>query len=336
MAESLARFLTRMRVPGVAAALVGKDQLTVDAAGTTIRGGTDPATTDHLWHIGSCAKAMTAALIGRYVEEGRTAWEAPVPEFFPDTITAWRGVTLAQILTHRAGLPSIPGLRWMKQAYRDQRPLVEQRAEVAARTFAAPPGRVGRFRYSNLGYALAGAIVDRLAGRPYEEAITADLLGPLGIHSPGFGPPPPGNPLGHRPRLIAIGRGPAIPPGEMGLPHPADNPPVLNSAGRLHLTIGDWAAFVRMFLEPFPGPLAPDTIVRLTTPASGPGPEQAMGWAIPRRSGLALGAQGSNRRWSATVLIGADRRRAALVVANDGRSRVLAGTASLARRILEA
>jgi hypothetical protein len=44
--------------------------------------------------------------------------------------------------------------------------------------------------------------------------------------------------------------------------------------------------------------------------------------------------QGSNRRWVATALVAGDRRRAALVAVNDGRSRLLTGTALLAARVL--
>ena len=66
-----------------------------------------------------------------------------------------------------------------------------------------------------------------------------------------------------------------------------------------------------------------------------------MGWVHPdaRSAGrlgtpVSVGMQGSNRRWVATVLITGDRGRAALVVANDGRSRLLRTTALLAARIL--
>jgi hypothetical protein len=66
-----------------------------------------------------------------------------------------------------------------------------------------------------------------------------------------------------------------------------------------------------------------------------------MGWVHPdapsaERLGtpVSVGMQGSNRRWGATTLVAGDRRRAALVVVNDGRSRLLTSTALLAARIL--
>ena len=66
-----------------------------------------------------------------------------------------------------------------------------------------------------------------------------------------------------------------------------------------------------------------------------------MGWAIPtgRRWGsgrIAYAQQGSNRYWVATALVGASRRSAALIVCNDGRTRLLAASAKLAADLLEA
>ena len=111
----------------------------------------------------------------------------------------------------------------------------------------------------------------------------------------------------------------------------------MGPAGRIHLTLADWARFIRVFLTDGGTLLAPASIAKLTNPPEGKGPKQAIGWAIPPgklSAEVALGQQGSNTAWVATALIGSKRDRAALVVCNDGRGRMLAVTGHLAVGLL--
>lgn len=336
----VADFRCRHRIPAVGAALVDRTGLT-DAAvvGTTRRGGSVPVGPADPWHLGSCGKSITAALYARLVERGDAAWGVPLPTLFPDLRChgGWEAVTIDDVLVHRSGIPANLLRPALQEAARDRRSLLEQRTEAAARVLARLPDGHGRFRYSNLGYVVAGAAIERITGLAYEAALAAHVLYPLGMASAGFGPP--ARIWGHGGRLSALagvgavaGRGRPTPPDALE----ADNPPVTSPAGRLHATLEDWARFQRVFAGGGAGFLAPATVDRLMTPVSGPGPAQAMGWATPGRSfpGVAMGQQGSNTLWSATALVDAERRRTALVTCNDGRSRVMARSAMLAARIL--
>lgn len=342
LASRLHGFRSRYGIPGAGAAILTVDDpLLVAASGVRIRGGADPVTPDDRWHIGSCAKSMTAALVARLIQRGATRWDAPVADLFDHlgsgTHPGWRAVTMADVLTHRSGMPANPSQRELRAALTDPTPAPEQRAALAQRLLGTAPVHPGRFRYSNLGYAVAGAAIERITGKPFEAALGDEILGPLGMTTAGFGAPTGPQPWGHRPRLILAGRGPAVDPANVGPPHPSDNPPVLTPAGRLHLTLADWAAFVRLFLGPAAdGLLSTSAVETITTPA--PGSRQGMGWAVPAdgdvRRDIALGQQGSNLRWVATAAIAADRRRASLVVCNDGRSRLLSAMWTFAAGLL--
>ena len=150
----------------------------------------------------------------------------------------------------------------MEAAYDDDRPLPAQRSEATATALARAPRRPGRFRDSNLGYVVIGAAIERIAGAPYEQALATHVLEPLGIASGGFGAPPAIR--GHRAHTPA-------PPDDPR----ADNPPVMGPAGRLHLTLQDWARFQQVFLTEGGGFLAPASVERLLTPAKA----QSPGWA---------------------------------------------------------
>jgi CubicO group peptidase (beta-lactamase class C family) len=319
----LDEFRRRRGIPAAGAALMSVDaEPRMAVVGSRVRGGAEPVTPDDRWHIGSCGKAMTATLVARLVQRGVTRWDASVDELFadamPDRHAAWRDITLTDLLTHRAGVAANPARARMSELLTDPAPAAEQRLAYVRGILAEPPVRPGRFLYSNLGYAVAGSAVELLTGTSYEDALTAEVLGPLGITSAGFGAPPGDQPRGHRPRWGYVGRGPAVPATDTGLPQPSDNPPLLTPAGRMHLSLTDWTRFIRVFLDPPGDLLDPASIAAITTAA--PGSRQGMGWAVlPARSRAALSQQGCNVRWVATAVISRDRHHAALVVCNDGR-----------------
>lgn len=340
--SELVEFRQKHAIPALGAALVTRDGgVDLDVVGVRIRGGADPVARDDRWHIGSCGKSMTAALYARLVERGEAEWDARLPDLFPDLAGAidsgWSTITIDDVLVSQAGLPANLGRAEMAAAWRDTRPLTEQRTDASAAVLARPPRRPGRFLYSNLGYIVIGAAIERIADGPFESALATHVLEPLGITSGGFGPPP--MLWGHGGRILALGplglvdlgRGaPADPEGVE-----SDNPAIMTPAGRLHFTLDDWARFQRVFLTQGGDFLLPETVERLLTPASGPGYRQAMGWAQARGLGdVSLGQQGSNTFWVATALIDRARERTAMVVCNEGRARLLRRTPELAARLL--
>lgn len=341
--DLLEGFRRKHGIPALGAAIVDANSArSVAVTGVRVRGQDAPVGRDDRWHIGSCGKSFTAALYARLVEGGTARWHATLPELFPDLAASidagWRDVTIEQVLTHRSGLPGNLSSMAMDAAYHDERTLEEQRGAVAASALSRPPRGVGSFRYSNLGYIVAGAAIERIAGRSWEDTITTELLRPLGMTSAGFGAPTGAHPWGHRPRWNRFGRGGPVDPG--GPEHPAvdaDNPSVLGPAGRIHLTLDDWARFIGLFLTEGGTLLQPGSVTRLTTPAPGGGPRMSMGWAVPRGAlarRVAYGQQGSNTFWVATAVVARSRDRAAMVVCNDGRMRMLPATARLAADLL--
>ncbi|MEA2001278.1 MAG: serine hydrolase [Actinomycetota bacterium] len=331
-------FRDRFAVPALGAATVTRTgTLAVDVVGSRQRGGCDPVTVDDQWHIGSCAKAITSALYARLVEQGDTEWAVPVRAFFPDLADSldvgWSGPTVDEVLVCRSGMRTNLSRAELLKAWEDTSPMTEQRTRAVVSALSRPPDRRGAFRYSNLGYVIVGAAIDRIAEMPFEDALRINLLEPLGITSAGFGPPP--DIWGHRPRFqlgsLTIGRGS---PAEPGSPR-SDNPAVLTPAGRLHLTLADWAKFQQLFLNQGHDLLKPATIEHLLTLPADKSRGMAMGWASAANlDGASYGMQGSNTLWAATAIIDANLDRTAMVVANDGRTRLLSQSAQLAASIL--
>lgn len=338
----LIEFQEQHSIPALGGAIVTRDgELELDVVGVRIRGGDDPVQRDDRWHIGSCGKSITAALYARLVERGEARWGARLPELFPDLAgalhTGWNAITIDDVFVSQAGLPANLTRSEMLAAFSDQRPLREQRTDVATAALSRAPRRPGRFLYSNLGYILIGAAIERITDLPFEVALTSHVLEPLGITSGGSGPP--SQVWGHGGRMLALGPLGFVDLGRGGPADPAsvrsDNPAVMSPAGRLHLTLEDWARFQLVFLTQGGDFLRPETVERLLTTAPGRGQRQALGWAPVRGvAGVSWGQQGSNTFWVATALIDTARERTAMLVCNEGRARVLTQSPKLAIKLL--
>ncbi len=183
---------------GMAAAVLrGERIIAQGVAGVRKRGTAERITLDDQFHLGSCTKAMTATLVAMLVEEGKLNWTTTLGELFADTVKpmhpAWEKVTLRQVLAHRAGLRLEPG--GPAQLFAEFRAplgtLPQQRLEIARQALSRPPGIPPdtKYWYSNVGYVLAGAVLEQLTGRAWEELMRERLFQPLGISTGGFGPP---------------------------------------------------------------------------------------------------------------------------------------------------
>jgi CubicO group peptidase (beta-lactamase class C family) len=282
-------------LPALAGAIVS-DTAVIDAQAVGCRryGGPANVTKNDQFHLGSDTKAITAVLIGLLVDDGLLNWDSTLPSIFPEYAetmrTEYRSITVRDILSHSAGLVANPTLTLTKTK------LTEQRTEIVAWALTQTPANAkGKYNYSNTGYIIAGAIADKLTGRPYEDLLFERVLQPLGITTAGFGPMGTAG-LDDQPLQHTSHYEPVVPGAN------ADNPPIYNSAGRLHMSIGDWGRYIRWVLAceaGHPTLMRAETAHMLTTgvvPMDGEG-SYAFGWAVldrPWANGRALTHSGSN------------------------------------------
>ena len=182
--ENLERFITEQlaawEVPGCAVAAVRDGQVElVGGWGLRDREAGLPVTQDTLFAIGSTTKAFTATTVGALVDDGLLEWDRPLRDYVPeirlhDPFVSDR-LTIVDLLSHRSGLPR-HDLTWVGQPDRS-------RAEIARSLRFLPLSRDLRqeFQYCNLGYLVAGHVVEELSGVSWEDFTRARLLGPLGM-----------------------------------------------------------------------------------------------------------------------------------------------------------
>jgi len=297
------------------------------------RGTEVPVGLTDQWHLGSDGKAMTSTLIARLVERGQLKWDSTLAEIFPELASQmnpeFQKATLLQLLSHRAGLPANLNLADYLGSDVQSLRLRAVREELAKQPQSSP-GR--KFLYSNLGYIIAGAVVEKITGQSWENAISNEVFNPLQMKSAGFGgtgtPGQIDQPWPH----TADG----VPTAENGAP--MDNPPVMGPAGRIHCSIQDWAKFVQDQLHGDRGGKA------LLNPASYQelhsthfGGDYALGWITTKRSwggGKVLNHVGDNTMNCANVWLVPKRDFAILICANQSGETAFAATDAAAEALI--
>lgn len=330
-------FRKRCSAPAIGASIVGAAGRCMHySVGVRRRGSRDEILLSDKWHIGSCTKSITAALWARLVESGYADWNNRLSDVFEDVASVhveWKKATIQDALQCRAGLRTNFSRDVFRSSWRDPRPLPEQRSDVVQQVLQRPPANLGKFVYSNLSYVIVGAAIDRMAGLSFEDALERYMLVPLDIRTAGFGTPEYN--CGHRPRICLAGLG--LLKGRPASPNDvkSDNPLVLSSAGTLHLSLEDWSSLIRIFLiGNSKGLLHEESLEKIFQPPV-PFGTMTMGWRQWLGSTkISFLMQGSNTLWSATATLSKDRRRCALIVCNDGRSRILNECIPLAVKLL--
>ena len=142
-----------------------------------------------LFRPGSISKVFTATAVMQLVEQGKLDLDRDVNEYLDFAIpkTFPEPVTLRRLLTHTAGFEETLKNLFVPSA-REMRPLRDYLiAAMPQRIF--PPGTVPS--YSNYGATLAGYIVERISGEPFEKYVAAHILDPLRMERSSFAQPLP-------------------------------------------------------------------------------------------------------------------------------------------------
>ncbi len=144
-----------------------------------------PNAADTKFRLGSLTKQFTAMLVMQLVEKGKLRLDAHVSDYLPDYPKATGDkITLHQLLTHTAGVPS-----YTSQASYATASLLPTTPAAFVGTFSGmpldfEPGT--SWKYSNSGYFLLGAIIEKVTGKPYEQVLGEQILKPLGMQNSGF------------------------------------------------------------------------------------------------------------------------------------------------------
>jgi|CXWL01.1.fsa_nt_gi CubicO group peptidase (beta-lactamase class C family) len=145
-----------------------------------------PLAPDMVFRLGSITKQFTAVLVLQLVQEGKLSAEDPLSKYLPDFPAAQaEGVTVQHLVNHTSGIPSYTDQpTWPPRMREDL--TVQQILDFTKdlpRDFA--PGT--QWKYSNTGYILLGAILEKVTGKAYATLVAERIFEPLGMTSSSYG-----------------------------------------------------------------------------------------------------------------------------------------------------
>jgi CubicO group peptidase (beta-lactamase class C family) len=158
--EYLSR-LERFGFTGGALAVRGKDVLLSKSYGLSDRARGARLTTDSVYNLGSITKQFTAAAILTLEMQGKLAVTDLASKYLDGVPADKAAITLHHLLTHSSGLESDFSPTDYDPVGREE---YVQRALQSTLLFTPGEG----YEYSNAGYSLLAAIVERGSGQPYE------------------------------------------------------------------------------------------------------------------------------------------------------------------------
>ncbi len=136
------------------------------------------------FRIGSITKQFTSLLIFQLLEAG----DLSLSDSISDHLSYYRQdtgskVTIAHLLNHRGGIPDLTS-DFSKQYERNSYPVKEFVELFCSGDLQFTPG--ASYRYSNSGYYILGAILEKVTGKTYGELLQEKIFGPLGMHDSAY------------------------------------------------------------------------------------------------------------------------------------------------------
>jgi CubicO group peptidase (beta-lactamase class C family) len=194
-ADALVKKAYPANQPG-AAVIVTDDGKTVYAAGHGLAdlGAKTPITPATVFRLGSITKQFSAAIILQLVSEGKLSLDDRLSKFLPDYPKPGADATVRQLLNHTSGVQSytaIPG--WMASD-KPARALTTEQLISEFKDLPAPAKPGEAWAYNNSGYVLVGALIEKVAGKPWHQAIEERIARPLGLTTIRYGVAEPATP----------------------------------------------------------------------------------------------------------------------------------------------
>ncbi len=239
-------------LPGAGVCIVSKGSNQVLVAGIRKLGTTNELAASDLFHIGSCTKSMTACLVQMAVQEGRLKWDDTVGALLPVLAASasndLASVTVRELVSCTSGLPEdrdpkawpaglLERLYACNDAPRRGRGLLATAVAGSSERLS----RDGEYRYSNIGYCLAGHLLEEAYNLFFEDLLAAKLFLPLRLMSAGFGAPvwvdPGHQPWGHRQNKPTTAD------------QYADNPLAVGPAGTVRMSLADMGRYLQFVMN---------------------------------------------------------------------------------------
>ena len=170
---------------GMALVVQGDQVVMEQAAGYALRWAKLPIQRDTRFQLASTSKLFTVVAMGQLIERGSVSLDDAITKYHTEHAQrpGWADVTVRHLLTHTSGFgnfwgPNFDAQRLSLVSVQDHFKLFEQ----TPLSFA--PG--SSFDYSNVGFILLGAIIERVTGQDYFGYVQQHVFDPAGMRDSGY------------------------------------------------------------------------------------------------------------------------------------------------------
>lgn len=240
----LTKKMNEVKVPGMAAAIIYKDSIYYNVAGSISNKTEQKVSENTLFHIGSNTKAFTSFLAFQSIEKGKLSLETKffdvLAELKNDHNKAFHHITLKDLLAHQAQVQPFTAGNEIDQIKITKENASEKRKEFTSQVLNLPTVEKGT--YSNAGYVLVSLMIERVENQPFEDVLASYLKSNNWEYSFGFPNRKDNkNAWGHwmeKNKLVALG-----PNHEYQLPN------YILAAGDLSMNIKDYSQWLYQHIQ---------------------------------------------------------------------------------------
>ena len=140
-----------------------------------------PLTVDHIMHLASMGKQMTAMSIMILAEQGKLEYDDPISKYIPEISQFGDEFTIRTVMHHTSGLPDYGDGITESLMKRSDNPTNEDMIDVLSkkRKLLSDPGEA--FYYSNAGYDMLAVLIERVSGESFPDFVKSNIFDPLGM-----------------------------------------------------------------------------------------------------------------------------------------------------------
>ncbi len=295
---------------GIVAATIENDTPVFTSIGMADANGETPVDETTLFEIGSISKLFGSLLLAQMVLDGTMELEAPVANYLPEgtKLPQFEGqpITLFDLATHSAGLPSIPPDLGTADPLNPYAGYGAEPFYAFLAEFTLPHAPGTEFEYSNTGAVLLAEAISHTAGKPYAELVRERILDPLGMTDTSL--------EASDPLRLAGGHDRA------GNPVPHWEFDIFAPAGGFISTAADLAKFAAAASGQHASPLDAAFALMLedTRPAGSPRMSIGLGWMLLQHdNGTTVWHNGITGGFNSFIGFDRETRKAVVVLANS-------------------
>jgi CubicO group peptidase (beta-lactamase class C family) len=253
------------------------------------------------FRLGSITKQFTAMAILILRDQGKLSLDDPIGKYIDDAPKAWEGVTIHHLLTHTSGVHSYTSDPIYALKMTQPETVKSMIARFKDKPLDFKPGE--KFSYSNSGYFLLGAVIEKVSGDSYEAFLKRAIFDPLDLKDTGY----------DHPRTVLSLRASGYERGAKGV----ENARYLDmmqpyAAGSLYSTVEDLSRWDRALVAS--KLISKDSYVRMFTPARS---HYAYGWVVEEHNGRKEVSHGGGINGFATQILRYPEQEVCVVVLSN-------------------